>query len=388
MKRHSRILFYLLMATLSFRKFFRWHVLAWVAYCAYVVLGGLFLPSITWHNSRLSLAQNLWLNASFLVARIVTFYGCYLLMYPRLLRVGRLPLLIPGLAAAVLVFTGVRTGLEEGLYPALLGFQNYWPGTSVSQYFIDGLYHAIPILILAGALWAAEETLRRERENRQLTSEKRVAEAAFLKTQINPHFLYNTLNMLYGMAYVVDKALANSLLKLSELMRYMLRDTLDGQVALDAEIEYLINFLHLYRLRYPGRLCAKLTVQGDSASRRVAPLLLIPFVENAFKHGVLDDPATPVRMHLALTANIIEFTVENQCHDYQTDAASGIGLVNLRRRLELLYPGCFDCQAGPVGSQFRAYLRLGAPAAVPDPAAPTLVLLDIMVAVPTPSTAS
>lgn len=353
------------MATLSFRKLLRWHVLAWAAYLAYVVVGSLHFPATTWHSDKLSLVQNLALNVSFLVARVATFYFCYLLVFPRLLRVGRLPLLALGLLAAGVVFTGVRAALEEGLYPLLLGFQNYDSDTSLYTYLFDGLYYTVPNLILAGALWAAEEALRREHENRQLTDEKRVAEAAFLKTQINPHFLYNTLNMLYGMAYGVDKVLANSLLKLSELMRYMLRDTPDGLVELDAEIEYLDNFLDLYRLRYPGRLCAQLTVQGDPTGHRVAPLLLIPFVENAFKHGVLDDPAIPVRIHLVLTADTVEFTVENQRHEYQTDATSGIGLVNLRRRLELLYPGCFAYQAAPAGPRFRAYLRLGQEVAMP-----------------------
>jgi two-component system LytT family sensor kinase len=80
-------------------------------------------------------------------------------------------------------------------------------------------------------------------------------------------------------------------------------------------------------------------VSGDPAGHRVAPLLLIPLVENAFKHGVLDDPATPVRMHLTLGPGRLEFMVENQHHDYQADSSSGVGLANLRRRLELLYPG-------------------------------------------------
>ena len=349
------------------KKFFRWHVLAWTAYFGYVVLGDLLNPENAGHNPRISLAQNLWLDASFQVARIATFYFGYLLMFPRQLRVGWLSLLKLGLGllAAGVVFAGVRAALEEGLYPWLLSFQNYYPGTSLYTYLFDGYYYAIPNVALAAVLWAFETALRRERENQQLTAEKRTAELAFLKTQINPHFLYNTLNMLYGMAYGVDKALANSLLKLSELMRYMLRDTPDGLVELSAEIEYLDNLIALYRLRYPGRLHATLTVEGDPAGHRVAPLLLIPFVENAFKHGVLDDPATPVRMHLALAASTIEFTVENQRHDHQADATSGIGLANLRRRLELLYPGRFACQAGPVGPWFRAYLRLGDEVSIP-----------------------
>jgi two-component system LytT family sensor kinase len=357
---------------LYLKKFLRWHVLAWTAYFGYVVLGGLLHPETAGHNPRISLAENVWLDASFLVARIATFYVCYLLVFPRLLRVGRLPLLALALGATGPVFAGVRAALEEGLYPWLLGFQNYWPGTSLSTYLYDGCYYAIPNVVLAAALWAAEQALCRERENQQLVAASRTAELAFLKTQLNPHFLYNTLNMLYGLAYGVNKALAGGLLKLSELMRYMLRDTPDGLVDLSEEVTYLENFLDLYRLRYPGRLHAELTVTGNLAGHRVAPLLLVPFVENAFKHGVLDDPATPVRMQLALTPDAVAFMVENERHDYQADTASGIGLRNLRRRLELLYPGYFTCEAGPLGPRYRAYLRLAMPAVVPAPTADSL----------------
>jgi two-component system LytT family sensor kinase len=360
------------MATHFLKNAARWHVVAWLGYAVYVLLdawvgkeiGGKAIPK------NVPLDKALWLDASFLVVRIVVFYYCYLLLFPHLLRVSRLPQLLLGLGSAVLVFASVRAGIEEVIYPALLGFHNYTPDTTTYQYLFDSQYYTIPNVILCAAIWGGEEALRRERENRQLTSEKRAAELAFLKTQINPHFLYNTLNMLYGLAYGVDKTLAGGLLKLSELMRYMLRTTPDGLVDLSEEVDYLDNFLDLYRLRYPGRLHAALTVTGNLAGHRVAPLLLIPLVENAFKHGVLDDPATPVRMHLALTPSTVEFTVENQCHDYQTDSSSGIGLLNLHRRLELLYPGRYAWQVGPVGGRFRAYLSLVESVGTTAPAVP------------------
>jgi two-component system LytT family sensor kinase len=352
-----------LMATHFLKNPVRWHLLAWLSYAVYVLLdawvskeiGGKAIPK------NVPMGEALWLDASFLVVRIAVFYYCYLLLFPYLLRVPRLPQLVLGLGSTVLVFAGVRAGIEEVMYPALLGFHNYDGDTTIYQYLFDSLYYTVPNIVLCAAIWGGEEALRRERENRQLTTEKRAAELAFLKTQINPHFLFNTLNMLYGLAYGVDKTLAGGLLKLSSLLRYMLRDTPDGLVDLAEEVEYLDNFLDLYRLRYPGRLYAELTVVGDPTRYRVAPLLLIPLVENAFKHGVLDDPAAPVHMRLALGSGVVEFTVENQPHAYLTGSDSGIGLPNLHRRLELLYPRRYAWQVGLVGGQFRAYLRLDVP---------------------------
>lgn len=356
------------MPSFSLKAVLRWHALLWLAYIGYSLLGDvlLFRP-----KPGVSLATKLWLDSSFLAARLVAFYFCYLLVYPRLLRVGRVGQLVLGLLGAVLVFAGTRALIEEVIYPAVLGFHNYGDGTTVWYYLLDNTYFAVLPLAFSGLLWAAETSLRRERENRQLAAEKRTAEAAFLKTQINPHFLYNTLNMLFGRAYAVDKELANALLKLSELMRYMLRDTADGRVDLEQEIDYLDNFLALHRLRLGGHLHAELTVDGDPAGHRVAPLLLIPFVENAFKHGLLDDPAAPVRLHLRVQAGRVEFTAQNRRHDYQADLSSGIGLVNLRRRLALLYPGRHELRTGPEGPDFRAYLRLDAEPGPADSAAQT-----------------
>lgn len=356
------------MPTFSLKSVLRWHLLAWLVYFGYVLLGDvlLFKPK----PGGISLVTKMWLDASFLTARMVAFYFCYLVVYPHLLRVGRLPQLLLGLLGAMLLFAGVRALIEEALYPAVLGFRNYGADTTVWYYLLDNAYFAVLPLALSALVWAAETSLHRERENRQLTAEKRAAEAAFLKTQINPHFLYNTLNMLFGRAYAVDKELAAALLKLSELMRYMLRDTPDGRVDLEQEIDYLDNFLALLRLRFSGRLHAELTVEGEPAGHRVAPLLLIPFVENAFKHGVLDDPDAPVRLHLRLAPGRMEFDVRNRRHNYQPDTTSGIGLTNLRRRLQLLYPGRHELHAGPEGADFHARLLLWDDAA-PAPTAAT-----------------
>lgn len=328
----------------------RWHVLAWLAVAGYLLLGDYLFGQASY--------RGLWFRSSFLLASISEFYACYLLLYPRLLRSGNLRWLALGLLGVVLLFTGVRYGLDEVLSPALLGFRNYSSDTTLAYYLRDNLYYSIPMLVLSAALWAGQAALRREHENKLLSTERRAAELAFLKTQINPHFLYNTINMLYSLAYADNGPLASGLLQMAELMRYMLRDTPDGQVELSQEIDYLKHYLALYRLRYAQQFCVDLHVEGDPTGHRVAPLLLVPFVENALKHGVLDDPATPVRLCLTLQPGEVEFIVENYCHNYLVDATSGIGLTNLRRRLALLYRKRHVLRVGTIGRIHTAYLRL------------------------------
>ncbi|WP_052732600.1 sensor histidine kinase [Hymenobacter terrenus] len=326
------------------------HLLGWLAYASYELLGHFV-------QQKLPLRVHLWLSLSFLVVQATEFYLCYLVVFPRFLRTSQPLKLVAALAGVMALFIGLRYSLEEVLYPAVLGVHNYFD-TPFTSYIFDNIYYGSPAIVISAALWAGQAALRTERENQQLRDEKRAAEVAFLKSQINPHFLYNTLNMLYSMAYPVAKPLAAAILKLAELMRYMLHDSGNGQVDLVQEIDYLNNYLALYRLRFPDQLFVDFTVTGEPTGHRLAPLVLIPFVENAMKHGVLDDPAEPVRIRLALEPNELLFEVENRRSDYQKDATTGIGLHNLRRRLELLYPERHRLCIAAAGQQFTTSLRL------------------------------
>lgn len=327
-----------------------WHVLTWLAIFSYLSLGDYLLGQ--------TVPTTMWWRASFLLASGTEFYFCYLILYPRLLQTGRLKLLAAGLVVATLLFTGVRYGLDEVLYKALLGYGNYSSAPTPLYYLGDNLYYALPMLAVSAALWAGQAVLRREKENKLIATERKVAELAFLKAQINPHFLYNTLNMLYGMAYRTEGPLADGLLQLAALMRYMLNDTSDDLVSISEEISYINNYLSLYRLRYSQQFCAELLVEGDADGHRILPLLLIPFVENALKHGVLDDPATPILLQLRLQKGVIEFTVKNQCHDYEVDVTSGIGLINLQRRLALRYHERYSLRLEKAENMYNAYLRV------------------------------
>jgi hypothetical protein len=338
------------MTNLLTKSTLRWHILGWLLYGGYEFLG-VFL-----HSKHLRIS--LWLTGSILLIRFIEFYLCYLVVYPRLLRSGRGLQLVGALAGVVTLYIGLRALIEEAIFPAVLGFHNYSPDTTVTYYIFDNMFFASPMIVLSAAVWGAQAALHRERENRQLREEKRAAELAFLKTQINPHFLYNTLNMLFSMAYPVAKPVANAILKLSELMRYMLHESPDGQVDLEKEIEYLHNYLALYRLRFPDSFHVDFRVTGEPAGRRVAPLVLIPFVENAIKHGVLDDPENPVHIRLNIEGEKLFFEVQNQRSDGNKDATTGIGLPNLRRRLELLYPELHELHVGAEGGQFTTSLRL------------------------------
>jgi hypothetical protein len=317
-------------------------------------------------HDKVPLRQSLLLQLTFELSLMSLFYYCFLVVFPQGLQRGRWPVLGLGLLGAPLVFGATRYLLQEVLLPLLFGFRNYYPGVPLLAYLGDNLYYLPPTIGLAGAVVVVRDAFLREkaRENQLqlelLEQAKTQAELAFLRTQINPHFLYNTLNYLYARAYEVSEELAEAILRLSDLMRYLLHDSPDGQVDLAREVEYVDNYLALHRLRFEDKFFVEFTQTGQPVGgQRVASLLLIPFVENALKHGVVSQAAHPVRIGLHLPApNRLELTVENRISQHQKDATTGVGLPNIRRRLALLYPGRHTLAVHNDGTTYRTHLAL------------------------------
>jgi len=185
--------------------------------------------------------------------------------------------------------------------------------------------------------WLEFEAKKKEVENERLT-----AELNFLKAQINPHFLFNTLNNLYYLAYSKSENTTEVIAKLSQMMRYMIYDTNQPKVLLNKEIEYMRNYISLERLRLNDQIPIKFDVTGDTENVWISPLIFITFLENAFKHGVSNsNPKAWVNIAIRLQGRECIYTVENSRTTDLRDGneKSGIGLQNVKRRLELSYPG-------------------------------------------------
>ncbi|MDU0369843.1 sensor histidine kinase [Hymenobacter endophyticus] len=326
------------------------HLLCWTLWAGYIGLGLYFDKAKP---------ERAILTGTILLAECVEFYLGYLWVFPRYLRRGRLPQLLLGVAGIMATFIALRYLLEQVLLPAALGFGNYDADTPTSAYVLENLYWGTSYIVLSAAVWGLENAFRREREHQQLQQEKTRAELAFLKTQINPHFLYNTLNYLYAEAYLVSEPLADAVLRLSDLMRYMLTESPDGTASLQHEVDYLRNYLALHRLRFEDQFFVEMDVQGAIEGQRVAALLLIPFVENALKHGVTSRPECLVQINLRLpTPRQLRFEVRNHISQHQKDHTTGIGLANIRRRLELLYPGRHHLEIRNDGTMHHTRLEL------------------------------
>lgn len=201
-----------------------------------------------------------------------------------------------------------------------------------------------------------------EEQREILKNEKLTAELKFLKNQINPHFLFNTLNNLYALAYSQSPQTTEVISKLSQMMRYMVYDSNHDQVPLEKEIEYMRNYIALEKLRLNKEIPIDFEVKGDVGNKKIVPLLLIPFLENAFKHGVANNNNdTWVKAVLNGDRNHVSLTVSNSKLQLNGSAASsdhGIGLENVRKRLELNYPGKHHLNITDQESRYTATLDL------------------------------
>lgn len=169
-------------------------------------------------------------------------------------------------------------------------------------------------------------------------TEKAHAELSFLKAQINPHFLFNTLNNIYSMVVVKHERAADAVMKLSNIMRYITDEIRTDLVPLDSEISCMEDFVELQRMRLGGKTEVEVNVNGDTGGEQIAPLLLMTFVENAFKYGVSNHEPAPISIRLDVKDPVIRFYCRNKLFPLQSHTErAGIGISNARRRLEYLY---------------------------------------------------
>lgn len=184
-------------------------------------------------------------------------------------------------------------------------------------------------------------------------------ELNYLRKQTNPHFLFNSLNSIYSLAHKKSDLVPDAIVTLSELMRYMLYETDNKTVALEKEIDYIQNYIELQKLRLNNIENIVINVHGDTRNKFIEPLLLISFVENAFKYGTDYKGAAYVKIKIFILENNLDFWIENTIENHVKDPEnSGIGLVNIQNRLDLLYPDAHELTIRQDSQYYRVHLNL------------------------------
>lgn len=221
------------------------------------------------------------------------------------------------------------------------------PAPSVSFYFslLAGLRGGLTVGGFAVAIKLMKYWYQKNRDNQLLIQQNLQAELALLKSQVHPHFLFNTLNNLYALTLTNSPKSPEVVLKLSSLLTYMLYDCNPAKVLLAKEVDLLRDYIVLEKLRYEERLDISVSISGEVQGKLIAPLLLLPFLENSFKHGVSEqlDQAW-ISLDVSVRANTLKFKLINSkpLSESPKPNPEGIGLQNVRKRLELIYPNQYE----------------------------------------------
>ncbi|MES2762736.1 MAG: sensor histidine kinase [Bacteroidota bacterium] len=195
---------------------------------------------------------------------------------------------------------------------------------------------------------------------KQTETEKSNAELSYLKAQINPHFLFNTLNSIYSLAIQKNDRTADAVVKLSDMMRYVLNDSNTNFVLLEKEINYITSYIELQRMRLASNVQLSYVCEGNIRDKKIAPLVLIPFIENAFKHGVNSEENSNIDIKISITDLHLKIFVKNNCvtTNNNTLNKSGLGIENTIARLKLLYPKNYTLNISEVDKTFTVSLIL------------------------------
>ncbi|MBB2148309.1 sensor histidine kinase [Pedobacter gandavensis] len=294
------------------------------------------------------------------IVAAICFYCSYFLVAPQLIlkRKYALSLLLALLTFVLIVFA--RYALEFWFLKPVLHFDNYFGRIPKVNYYLPNVfYFYFPSYFVYGLMYFfAESWYKNNQKQQEMQKETLTAELAFLRSQVNPHFLFNTINDIYTLTYQKSEQAPEALLKLSVMLRYMLREGNEELMPLNREVEYLENVIALQRIAAKGEAYVNFVQEGYIGEQPVASLLFIAFVENAFKHGVLDDPEHPVSITLKADNNSVEMTVRNKKSNGLEDETGGIGLTNVRRRLDLIYPGKHELRIEDRDNFFTVVLSL------------------------------
>lgn len=310
------------------------HLVYWLAIIALVVVSLFF--NTNKHNQTYFIVN----IGYFSIINISIFYINYTLLIPQLLK--KYWYYIVSLIALIAVMSVAKTIIAVLYRDQVLMHMNSKNGeqeeTTVITFVVSTIFSSGFFVISGCLIKFSLDWFGNIRIQRSLETEKKDMELQFLKSQLNPHFLFNSLNNIYSLAYQKSDKTADAILKLSEIMRYMIYESNDSWVALSKEIEYVQSYIELQKLRFKDGAAVVMTLNGEIDDQQILPLVLISFVENAFKHGVANDPSDPIRINIIANQKILHFSVTNKKSNANKDHVGGVGLNNVERRLQLLYP--------------------------------------------------
>lgn len=341
------------------------HLLGWMMLCILLVL----LSPLSWRMGEAELPVVFWYKQIFLVALLVaTFYTNVTFFVPRFLLKGKNYLYLAIVIGGVILFYFSIVYFEQLIqYPRKMHeFFNPDRPFKPGRRWIQGDAFQVLLYIVSVGLstsvalvqkWQRDEANRQELEKQNINTE-----LSYLKAQINPHFFFNTLNNIYSLTNLDVKKAQEALLKLSRMMRYVLYENQHESTLLSKEVDFIRDYIELMKMRLTDKV--KLDIHLDDAkdNQVIAPMLILPFLENCFKHGISSQKESHIFIKLEIMGDTVFFETRNHIFPVNLDSPeareSGIGLTNTQRRLSLLYPKKHKLKFGKDEDKGEYYVNL------------------------------
>jgi two-component system LytT family sensor kinase len=267
------------------------------------------------------------------------FYGYTYYVVPRFYLTKKY-LKFLGIVFILFVVFGLLKPFEFLMLDIMLRFRGQ-PKPPYNPISIDLFTFLLFVMIIT--LGLASQIIRQlrltERRALQAETEKATAELSFLKAQINPHFLFNTLNTIYSLILTQNPLAGGAVLELSNIMRFVTDDASSNFVSLEKEVAFITDFVNLHRLQHGKKVEVDFSVTGNLENKQIAPLILMTYIENVFKYGISNHEAAPITIRLEVSENMLVFFCQNRIFATpRVTERTGIGLLNTKKRLEYLYP--------------------------------------------------
>jgi two-component system, LytTR family, sensor kinase len=296
---------------------------------------------------------------TFGLMNILNFYTCFFFINKNVMKDTQSLRYLWWLLPVLIIFTTLRFYAGQVLdhYYAKPEDQQVMWYIDVIGYFVTTMvYTVISLLITFFVGW-----IKAQKQKDELEKQSQQAEIALLRSQINPHFLFNTLNNLYSLVYRKSDEAPGALMKLSDILRYMLYESNTDKVYLEKEITYIRSYIELQQLRINTPNFIDFELKGNIEGKLIPPMLLITFIENAFKHGSKSVEAPGIIIHIDCEGQGFVFKIKSYIADTEPmtkDPQKGIGTQNVKRRLELTYPGKHELIAGIYENTYQVKLIL------------------------------
>ncbi len=331
----------------------RYHLYFWIIYFSFnVVRWGSYFNDY-WYSLKSNLVE-------FPLHIALVYFNIYYLV-PKFIFKKKYASYVILLCATLGVHYLLRSGLN-----LLLVTEDIWPEVE-GRLAPFGFNHIVAVVIgelyvvgLTSAIKFTVDFLTVQNKNRKLTELQYTTELKYLKAQIQPHFFFNTLNSLYSLSIKKSDLAPNLVLKLSDFMRYVIYDAKKKKLPLVQEIEHIDNYIELEKMRHSNRVVSQVDITGNIDGVKVVPMLFLPFIENAFKHGLKDNDEMRLSIAFERARNELTFSSKNnyyQPKDQKTQS-NGIGIQNVKRRLQLLYPNSYSLNIAKENNEYTVQLKI------------------------------